>query len=96
MIEKYRFDLLPNTKTCYRYLQAGLGVIVLTFAVLVGAVLIPTIDETVPAIGVLTMPALFVGLGLLLFGIGTHLHIMHLNIIRRMNDDEQMNDDTRE
>lgn len=88
MIEKYRFDLLPNTKICYRYLQAGLGIIVLTFAVLVGAVLIPTIDETVPAIGVLTMPSLFVGLGLLLFGIGTHLHVVHLNIIQNMNEDD--------
>jgi hypothetical protein len=88
MVGKYRFDLLPNTKTCYRYLQAGLGIIILTFAVLVGAVLSPTIDETVPAIGVLTMPSLFVGLGLLLFGIGTHLHIMHLNIIQNMNDND--------
>ncbi len=88
MSDKYRFDLLPNTKICYRYLQVGLGIILLTFLVLIGAVLSPTIDETIPAIGVLTMPSLFVGLGLLLFGIGTHLHVMHLNIIRTMRDDE--------
>ena len=34
------------------------------------------------------MPSLFVGLGLLLFGIGTHLQVMYLNIIRTMRDDE--------
>ncbi|WP_266080930.1 hypothetical protein [Haladaptatus caseinilyticus] len=88
MVEKYRFDLLPNTKTCYRYLQVGLGIILFTFVVLLGTVLIPSIDETASAVGVLTMPSLFVGLGLILFGIGTHLHIMHLNILRQMSDDE--------
>lgn len=88
MVEKYRFDLLPNTKLCYRYLQAGLGVIFLTFITLLAVVLSPTIDETSPAIGVLIMPSLFVGLGLILFGIGTHLHIVHLNIVRQLSDDD--------
>ena len=35
MSDKYRFDLLPNTKICYRYLQVGLGIILLTFLVLI-------------------------------------------------------------
>lgn len=88
MIEKYRFDLLTDTKICYRYLQTGFGIILLTFIISFSSVLIPSFDETASAIGVLTMPSLFVGLGLLLFGIGTHLHIMHLNIVQMMDGDE--------
>lgn len=76
--EKYRFDLLTDTKTCYRYLQAGFGVIVLTTVV---GVIVLAVPELIPPYEVLVMPALFVGLGLLLFGVGTHLHIMHLNVL---------------
>jgi uncharacterized membrane protein YczE len=78
MTEKYRFDLLADTKTCYRYLQAGFGVIVLTTVV---GVIVLAVPELIPPYEVLVMPALFVGLGLLLFGVGTHLHIMHLNVL---------------
>lgn len=83
MTEKYRFDLLTDTKTCYRYLQAGFGVIVLT--TLIGPIAM-AFPELLPVYDVLVMPALFVGLGLLMFGVGTHLHIMHLNVVRMMED----------
>ncbi|MCH7662131.1 MAG: hypothetical protein IH933_16685 [Euryarchaeota archaeon] len=86
MTEKYRFDLLTDTRTCYRYLQAGLGVIVLT--TLIGLVVL-VFPELLPVYDVLVMPALFVGLGLLLFGVGTHLHIMHLNVVRMMDEDQE-------
>ena len=86
MTEKYRFDLLTDTRTCYRYLQAGLGVIVLT--TLIGLVVL-VFPELLPVYDVLVMPALFVGLGLLLFGVGTHLHIMHLNVGRMMDEDQE-------
>lgn len=84
MTEKYRFDLLTDTKTCYRYLQAGFAVIILT--VLIGLIML-VLPGLLPVYEVLVMPALFVGLGLLLFGVGTHLHIMHLNVVRMMDND---------
>ena len=58
MTEKYRFDLLADTKTCYRYLQAGFGVIVLTTIIGVGVLAVP---ELIPVYEILVMPALFVG-----------------------------------
>lgn len=82
----YKEYLLADTKTCYRYLQAGLGVILATFVaglVVLGAPAWQSVYD------VLVMPMLFIGLGLLLFGVGTHLHIMHLNVMEmRGNTDD--------
>lgn len=85
MAENYKIELLPDTKTCYRYLQVGFSVIILTF--LVGLVVL-TVPRLAPVYDVLVMPALFVGLGLLLYGVGTHLHIMHLNMLEMRDDPE--------
>ncbi|UTF53122.1 hypothetical protein NGM29_15295 [Natronosalvus rutilus] len=30
------------------------------------------------------MPLTFVGLGTILYGIGMHLHLMHLNLVRQL------------
>lgn len=90
MVEKYRFDLLTDTKTCYRYLQAGVAVIVGTFLVALVALVSGPVHEVYD---VLVMPLLFIGLGLLLFGVGTHLHIMHLNVVRMMEMDDETNDE---
>lgn len=84
MAERYRAELLTDTKTCYRYLQAGFGVIVLTFLSGLAVLAFPQFQDVYD---VLVMPALFVGLGLLLFGVGTHLHIMHLNVLDMREDD---------
>lgn len=88
MTEKYRFDLLDDTKTCYHYLQAGLGMILLMFVAVLTVVIVPAFDETASAVEVLVLPSLFVGLGLLLFGVGTHLHVMHLNVVLMSEDNE--------
>lgn len=78
MTAQFKRELLPDTKTCYRYLQAGFGVILLTFLTGLLALVSP---EILSVYDVLVMPALFTGLGLLLLGIGTHLHVMHLNVL---------------
>jgi hypothetical protein len=52
--------LLPDAKTCYRYLQAGFSIIILTFLV---GVLVLAIPDLRPICEVIVMPALFVGLG---------------------------------
>jgi predicted thioesterase len=84
MPEGFKRELLPDTRTCYRYLQVGFAVIVATF---VAAVVVLAAPALVPTFEVLVMPALFIGLGLLLFGVGTHLHIMHLNALEMRGDD---------
>ena len=85
MPERYKKELLNDAKTCYRYLQAGFGVIVGTFLI---GLLALVVQDLLPIYEVLVMPALFVGLGLLLFGVGTHLHIMHLNVLDMREGDE--------
>jgi hypothetical protein len=85
MTSKYKIELLPDTKTCYRYLQAGFSIILLTFLAGLLALAVP---NSRPIYEILVMPALFVGLGLLLYGVGTHLHIMHLNVLEMRDEDE--------
>ncbi|AFZ72985.1 hypothetical protein [Natronobacterium gregoryi] len=84
MVELYRSRLFADTRTCYRFLQAGFGVILVTFFAGMAVLAVP---EYGAVYDVLVMPSLFVGLGLLLFGIGTHLHAMHLNVVRMHADD---------
>jgi hypothetical protein len=83
--ELYKSYLLEDTKTCYRYLQAGFSVIVLTFVAGISALAFP---DWQPVFEGLEMSLLFIGLGLLLYGVGTHLHIMHLNALD-MSEDNQ-------
>lgn len=85
MTEPYKSELLADAKRCYRYLQAGFGVIVVTFLTGVGVLIIPDLSGVYD---VLVMPALFIGLGLLLYGVGTHLHIMHLNVLEMRENNE--------
>ena len=84
MAEKYKIELLPDAKTCYRYLQAGFSIIVLTFLV---GLLVLAVPNLTPIYDVIVMPALFVGLGFLLYGVGTHLHIMQLNMLEMRDED---------
>ena len=78
MTDRYRSDLLFDTKTCFRLLQAGVLVIGLTF---LAGLFVLAVPAARPVYDILVMPTLFVGLGLLLFGVGTHLHVMHLNVL---------------
>lgn len=84
MATPYKIELLPDAKTCYRYLQAGFAIILVTFLV---GVLVLVVPNLVQVYEVIVMPALFVGLGLLLYGVGTHLHIMHLNVLEMRGED---------
>lgn len=67
-----------------RYSRAGLVVILAAFA-LAAVVRLPSNLESVPAaVDAVLMPAIFVGMGLLLYGIGMHLHVMHLNLVDQL------------
>ncbi|WP_436923331.1 hypothetical protein [Halosimplex amylolyticum] len=67
-----------------RFVKAGLGVIVAAFVLAVTVVLPANLDSAASAVDAILLPVIFVGMGLLLFGIGMHLHLMHLNLVRQL------------
>lgn len=79
-------------------INAGLAVILSAFLLAV-IDLLPTLTGRLSAIlDAILMPLIFVGIGLLLFGIGRHLHLLHLNLVRQLqmspsdSDDSDTND----
>lgn len=67
-----------------RLVKAGFGVILGAFLLAVIVVLPSNLDSVASAVDAILMPLIFVGMGLLLFGIGMHLHLMHLNLVRQL------------
>ena len=70
-----------------RLVRAGLAVIVTAFLLAVVGLLSTNVDSPAQVIQAIQMPLTFVGLGLILFGIGMHLHLMHLNLVRQLQPD---------
>ncbi|NHN41597.1 hypothetical protein G9C85_08095 [Halorubellus sp. JP-L1] len=77
-----------------RFSRLGLGVIVAAFAAAVVVHLPRNVDSTAAALDAVLMPTIFVGMGLLLFAIGMHLHLMHLNLVRQLRADGGSMDDS--
>jgi len=67
-----------------RFVKAGLGVIVGAFVLAVVGRLPANLDSVASAVDAVLLPTIFVGMGLLLFGIGMHLHLMHLNLVKQI------------
>lgn len=67
-----------------RFVKAGLGVIVAAFVLAVVGRLPANLDSVASAVDAVLLPTIFVGMGLLLFGIGMHLHLMHLNLVKQI------------
>jgi len=67
-----------------RFVKVGLGVIVSAFAIAVVGRLPYNLDSVASAVDAILLPLIFVGMGLLLFGIGMHLHLMHLNLVKQL------------
>jgi hypothetical protein len=67
-----------------RLVRAGLGVILVAFLLAVVVLLPSDLDSAASAVEAILLPLIFVGMGLLLFGIGMHLHLMHLNLVRQL------------
>jgi uncharacterized membrane protein YczE len=67
-----------------RFVRAGLGVILFAFLLAVVGRLPYNLDSVPSAVDAVLMPTIFVGMGLLLYGIGMHLHIMHLNLVAQL------------
>lgn len=69
-----------------RFVKAGLGVIVGAFLLAVVGRLPYNLDSVPSAVNAVLLPLIFVGMGLLLFGIGMHLHLMHLNLVHQLRE----------
>lgn len=67
-----------------RFVKAGLGVVLFAFLLAVVGRLPYNLDSVPSAVDAVLMPTIFVGMGLLLYGIGMHLHIMHLNLVAQL------------
>ncbi|WP_336003152.1 hypothetical protein [Halorientalis halophila] len=87
-------DRLQQVGRYTRFLKAGLGVIVGTFLVAAAVLLPANLDSAGTAVEAILMPAIFVGMGLLLFGIGMHLHLMHLNLVRQIRKGPESDSET--
>ncbi|AEH37299.1 hypothetical protein [Halopiger xanaduensis] len=62
-------------------------IILSAFVLAVGIVLPANLDSPAQAVESVLMPLTFVGLGTILYGIGMHLHLMHLNLVRQLQPD---------
>lgn len=67
-----------------RFLKAGLGVIIGAFFLAIIIRVPRNLDSVPSAVDAVLLPLIFVGMGLLLFGIGLHLHLMHLNLVKQL------------
>ncbi|WP_137285119.1 hypothetical protein [Halorussus salinisoli] len=67
-----------------KVVKTGLGVIVGAFVLAAVAVLPANLDSVTSAVDAILLPLIFVGMGLLLFGIGMHLHLLHLNLVHQL------------
>jgi len=72
-----------------QFVKAGLGVILAAFALAVVGLLPANLDSVASALDAILLPMIFVGMGLLLFGIGMHLHLMHLNLVKQLRKAEE-------
>lgn len=67
-----------------QFLKAGLGVIIGAFLLAIIIRVPRNLDSLSSALDSILLPMIFVGMGLLLFGIGLHLHLMHLNLVKQI------------
>ena len=82
-------DRIARVGTYSRYVKAGLGIIVAAFLLAVVGRLPYNLDSVPSAVDAILLPGIFVGMGLLLFGIGMHLHILHLNLVEQRRKGEK-------
>lgn len=74
--------------------RIGFAIIVTAFLLAVFTVLPANFDTIAEAVDSILLPLIFVGIGLLLFVIAKHLHLLHLNLIlqlRKQSDQTEQN-----
>lgn len=65
-------------------IDVGLIVILTAFVLAVVGLVPARMDSLAEMIDAILLALIFVGLGLLLFGIGRHLNLYHLNLVRQL------------
>ncbi len=71
-----------------RIIRIGFLIILSALVLAVGIVLPANLSSPAQAIESILMPLTFVGLGMILYGIGMHLHLMHLNLVRKLQTEQ--------
>lgn len=71
-----------------RLVRAGLLVVLLAFALSLVGVLPANLESPSQAIASIRQPLTFAGIALILYGIGMHLHLLHLNVVRQLEPQE--------
>jgi len=74
-----------------RFVETGLGVILGAFALAVLGRVSANLDSVAGAVDAVLVPLIFVGIGLLLFRIGMHLHLLHLNLVKQLQKNRPSN-----
>ena len=87
-------DRIDQVGQYSRFVRAGLGVIVGAFLLALVGRLPYNLDSVPSAVNAVLLPTIFVGMGLLLFGIGMHLHLMHLNLVHQLQKGHSQNGET--
>lgn len=77
-------DRIQQVGRYSRFLKAGLSVIIGAFVLAIVIRVPKNLESISSAVDAILLPLIFVGIGLLLFGIGLHLHLMHLNLVRQL------------
>lgn len=77
-----------------RFVKGGLGVIIAAFLLALVGRLPYNLDSVPSAVNAVLLPTIFVGMGLLLFGIGMHLHLMHLNLVHQLRKQRSQSEQT--
>jgi uncharacterized membrane protein YczE len=85
-------DRIQQVGQYSRFVRLGFLVILTALLLAVGVVLPANLDSAAAAVEAVLMPLTFVGLGLILYGIGMHLHLMHLNIVRNLQPEGEDDD----
>lgn len=77
-------DRIEQVGRYSRFVRAGFGVILGAFVLAVVGRLPYRLDSVPSAVDAILLPLIFVGMGLLLYGVGMHLHLLHLNLVTQL------------
>jgi hypothetical protein len=77
-------DRLERIGRFSRFSTIGLWIIFGAFALAAVGRLPSNLDSASSAIDSMLQPLIFVGMGFLLYAIGMHLHLLHLNLVKQL------------
>lgn len=79
-----------------RFVKIGFSIIIIAFLIAIIGVLPYNLDSIPEAVNAVLLPLIFVGMGFLLLGIGMHLHLLHLNLVRQIQHRMTEEDDEKD